>query len=124
MTQEEAFIQAFNDLAKTIHQDNVAKGFWPEGGRVDTESGFSPGTRNVGESLMLTVTELSEGYEAWRKDKKDDHLPHRDGLTVEIADAMIRLMDLSYGLGLPVAAALIEKLVYNRQRPHMHGKKC
>lgn len=112
MTQEEAFIQAFNDLAETIHQDNMAKGFWP------------PEGRNVGEALMLCVTELAEGMEADRKDLRDDHLPQYTGLTVEIADCMIRLMDLAVGLGLPVAPALIDKLVYNRSRPHKHGKKC
>lgn len=113
MTQEEAFIIAFNDLARTIHQDNVAKGFWPHGAAG----------RNIGEALMLAVTELAEGMEAYRKDLQDDHLPQYSGLTVEIADCMIRLMDLSAGLDLPVAQALIEKLVYNRQRPHKHGKK-
>jgi NTP pyrophosphatase (non-canonical NTP hydrolase) len=112
MTPEEAFITAFNDLAEVIYQDNKEKGFWPEEGR------------NVGEMLMLAVTELAEGMEANRKDQMDDHLPKYSGLTVEIADCIIRLMDMSAGLGLAVAPALIEKLVYNRSRPHKHGKKC
>jgi hypothetical protein len=125
------FIRAFNELAQIIHEDNVKKGFWPDGGRellpvlgegreelVDT-----PGCRNVGEMLMLAVSELGEGLEAYRKDLNDDHLPQYKGLEVEIADCIIRLMDTGYGLCLPVAEALVDKLVYNRSRPFKHGKK-
>ena len=110
---EEAFVAGYNALAEKIHNDNVAKGFWPE----------DKSTRNVGEALMLAVSELSEGLEAHRKDLNDDHLPQYKGLPVELADCVIRIMDLSFGLGLPVAEALVDKLEYNRQRPFKHGKK-
>ena len=95
-----------------IYADNVAKGFWPKNAK----------DRNVGEALMLAVSELSEGIEAHRQGLNDDHLPHRKGLEVEIADCIIRLLDLSGGLGLDVGGALVEKLAYNRNRPHKHGK--
>lgn len=126
-----AFIVAYEDLAQIIHEDNVEKGFWPEGARSwkygVTEKGHPddyevPGKRNVGESLMLVVTELSEGLEGHRKDLNDDHLPHRKSLEVELADAVIRIMDLGYGLCHRVADALVEKLEYNRKRPFKHGK--
>lgn len=68
--------------------------------------------------LMLSVGELSEGLESYRKgDRNDDHLPDMNGLTVEIADCIIRLLDLSGGLGLPVPEAVIRKLAYNQRRP-------
>lgn len=67
--------------------------------------------------LMLAVGEISEGVEAYRKGcRKDDHLTWMDGLTVEIADAIIRLLDLAGGLGLQVADAMSQKLAYNQQR--------
>ena len=109
----EEFVQSYWRLAHSIHNDNVAKGFWPE----------DKSTRNVGEALMLAVSELSEGLEAHRKDLNDDHLPQYKGLPVELADCIIRIMDLGFGLGLPVAEALVDKLEYNRQRPFKHGKK-
>jgi hypothetical protein len=116
------FINAYNSLAAVVHIDNAKKGFWPKGGRVGGLPAAAEGERNVGEMLMLAVTELSEALEAHRKNLMDDKLPHHKGMTVEIADAIIRLMDTGYGLGLPVAEAVIEKLAYNRTRPYKHGK--
>lgn len=121
MTIEQEFITAYNALATTIHEDNARKGFWPNGGRINGAPS-AKNERNVGEMLMLAVSELSEALEAHRKNLADDKLPHYDGITVEIADCIIRLMDTGYGLGLPVAEALIEKLAYNRTRPFKHGK--
>lgn len=66
---------------------------------------------------MLSVGELSEGLESYRKgDRNDDHLPDMNGLTVEIADCIIRLLDLAGGLDLPVPEAFVRKLAYNQQR--------
>jgi len=45
-------------IMQEIHFNNVEKGFWE-----DKE------TKNVGEVLMLCVSELSEALEAHRKDK-------------------------------------------------------
>ena len=41
----------------------------------------------------------------------------------EIADAMIRLMDISVGLGIDLEWHIKAKMKYNAMRPHMHGKK-
>lgn len=71
---------------------------------------------NVPEKLMLIVTELSEAMEADRKNLMDEHLPHRHGLEVELADALIRIADLAGGLGLDLAGAVAEKLEYNAKR--------
>jgi NTP pyrophosphatase (non-canonical NTP hydrolase) len=46
----------------------------------------------------------------------DDKLPHRKGLEVELADAMIRILDMAGGLGLDIGGALVEKLEYNSNR--------
>lgn len=66
--------------------------------------------------LGLITSEVSEAVEGHRKGLQDDHLPHRSGIEVELADAIIRAMDLAGGLGLDVAGAIIEKLAVNQQR--------
>ena len=91
-----------NRYAKDCHQRAVAKGFWDE-------------THSVGHYLMLVVSELSEAVEADRLGKwaKLDHdtidtlqriegAPYaqeflrlvKDTVEDEIADAVIRLLDL------------------------------
>lgn len=67
--------------------------------------------------LMLCVSELAESMEGFRKNLQDDHLPHRKMIEVELADAIIRINDLSGALNLDIAGALIEKLAYNQHRP-------
>lgn len=99
-----------NKLAEEIHQGNRERGFWDE-------------PRNVGEMIALVHSELSEGLEAHRGDVMDDKLPQFQGLTVELADAVIRILDMAAGLGLDIGAALAAKLQYNSTRGHKHGKK-
>lgn len=75
-----------------------------------------PLNRNVGELLMLVVSELSEAMEGDRKGLMDDKLPHRRMFDVEIADAMIRLFDI-IGHRIPEFDEIFwEKLEYNRNR--------
>ena len=120
-----------NTIAKQIYEANKAKGFW------DKE-------RNVGELLMLVVSELGEAMEAHRKGKFTqplqlawffatldkshaiqevfpDHI--KDTFEDEIADAIIRLLDLSAGLGIDIEGHIKAKLEYNKSRPYLHGKK-
>lgn len=46
------------------------------------------------EKLQLVSTEIAEATEGERKNLMDDHLPHRKMGEVEMADALIRLLDL------------------------------
>lgn len=71
---------------------------------------------SFGTKIALIHSEVSEALEGFRKGKMDDHLPHRKSVEVELADAVIRIMDLSGALELDVAGAIIEKLAYNQRR--------
>lgn len=75
-----------------------------------------PKERNFGELIALVHSELSEALEADRKGLMDSHLPHRKGVEVELADAVIRIFDMAGGLGLQLGEAIAEKLAYNQQR--------
>ena len=72
--------------------------------------------KNVGEQMSLLHTEVSEATEGDRRNKMDDHLPHRTSLEVELADVVIRVFDLSGGWHLDVAGAIAEKLIFNATR--------
>ncbi len=79
-------------------------------------SGYLPKKRNVGELLMLCVSELAEAMEGHRKDLPDDKLPHRTMFEVELADCLIRIFDIAGGYGLDLAGAFEEKMDYNAKR--------
>jgi len=47
---------------------------------------------------------------------KDDHLPHRDMFEVELADTVIRILDIAGFCGLDLDGAVKEKYAYNQER--------
>jgi NTP pyrophosphatase (non-canonical NTP hydrolase) len=120
------------EIQKEIHQVNVENGFW------------DGGDRNVGEMLMLVVSELGEAIEAHRKGKSANLFAFdarsidrtesadfqidfqecvKDSFEDEVADAVIRIMDMCEGLGIDLERHIDLKLEYNRTRPYKHGKK-
>lgn len=66
--------------------------------------------------LCLIHSEVSESMDGDRKNKMDEHLPHRPSREVELADAVIRIFDLAGGYGLDLGGAIAEKLAYNARR--------
>lgn len=71
----------------------------------------------VAQKLCLSHSELSEAMEGHRKGLKDDKLPHRPMIEVELADAVIRIADLAGALGLDLGGAIVEKMAFNAVRP-------
>lgn len=74
------------------------------------------GNALVAEKLCLIHSEVSEAMEGHRKDLVDEKLPEFDAITVELADACIRIFDLAGALGLHLGDALAAKMAYNAAR--------
>lgn len=100
----------FTVLSDALHAQNVQAGWWK-----DPHTG-DPKDRNVGELLMLIVSEVAEAMEGHRKGLMDDKLPHRLMIEVELADTVIRIFDLAGALELDVGGAILEKIAFNMQR--------
>lgn len=126
-------------LSKEIYEENKTRG-------------FDVAKENLGQTLMLIVSELSEALEADRKDrsaslrtyldvfdgadrvcetsiefgiaKKTAFEVHiKDTFEDEIADAIIRLFDLCGAFNIDIEAHVREKRWYNSTRDYKHGKK-
>lgn len=91
-------------LTKLCHEIAVEKGFWDQ-------------ERNIGEALMLIVTELAEAMEAHR-------IQDYENFKEELADTFIRLFDLCGGLGVDIQKEIQKKAEKNKGRPYKHGKIC
>ena len=61
-------------------------------------------------------SEVYEAMEGARKNLPDDKLPHRPMIEVELADAVIRILDLCGALELDIDGAINEKRTYNSKR--------
>lgn len=99
-------LNGLETLQVRCHFDSRAAGWWDTPVTEET----------VPTKLCLIHSEISEAMEGARKDLDDDHLPTRTMLEVELADAVIRIMDLAGAIGLDIGGAVLEKLAYNRQR--------
>lgn len=109
----EAIAETMNKVSQIIHKMNDDAGWW-----TDLETGLTMKGNQlfIASKLLMIHSEISEATEAHRKKLNDDKLPHRSGLEVELADAIIRIFDLAGALGLDLGWSMIEKLAYNKQR--------
>lgn len=77
-----------------------------------------------GQAIALMGTEFAEVIEGLRHgNPADTDLPEFTNAEVELADAVLRIMDYSEGRGWRVAEALVKKITVNAVRASMHGKK-
>ena len=106
-----SFVKKFNEVAKAVHDNAVAKGWWE-------------GDRNEGELIALVHSELSEALEGLRHgNPPSDHIPAFNAVEEEFADVVIRLMDHSEAMGYQLAEAIEAKMAFNATRSHRHGGK-
>ena len=126
------------DWAREIHANAVDKGWW------ETD-------RPLPEILMLCVSELAEALEAYRIGAPDecitctadptgenciesaccffqqgkcvDGKQKPNGIAVEMADCIIRILDYAGRMGWDMDGIVAAKHEYNKNRPYRHGGK-
>lgn len=115
----------FNKTAMEIREQMDSNGF-----HLDVEKGTA---------LMLTVSELSEALEALRKNRRANTTNFdlevsihgfqtafkayiKDTFEDELADALIRILDMCAKYNIDIDFHVQQKMLYNSQRPYKHGK--
>ena len=76
--------------------------------------------------LALIGTEVAEAIEDMRDGRIEATVTDTGkpvGLPSELADIIIRTIDLAYVLGVDIDEAIVTKIAANRGRGHMHGGK-
>lgn len=118
--------QGVKDLQERSHNLSAEKGFWTDEAGVDMRT--YPTKSWVPEKLMLMVTELAEAMEDYRAGRDLKAVTFRpdgkpEGFPTELADGVIRILDLAEALGIDLADVIEIKHRYNTSRPWKHGGK-
>lgn len=131
-----SFSRAFNETAKVAHMTALNKGWWKGEDALLAKLEFATSTADRPEflnsyllsqdakNMALFTSEVSEALEALRHgNPPDDKIPEFTGVEAELADVIIRIMDVSQRRGWRIAEAITAKMNFNSTRAVMHGGK-
>lgn len=123
-----------NEYRDKIHENAVAHGWWDE-------------ERSFGDIVALCHSELSEALEEYRSGRTMEwkecsiggicnidgcmedsgtckyRMDKPEGLAVEMADCLIRILDWCGKEGVDIDRIVQEKMAYNETREYRHGGK-
>lgn len=106
--------KSLKELSEMIHKNVVSHGFYePEN------------IRSFPELVALMHCELSEAMEEYRNNKPNEYVESGkpEGMIVELADCVMRILDYSASIGIDLEEVILRKHEYNLTRTFKHGGK-
>lgn len=113
------FLLSFTFLQSSAHEVAVEHGFWPA--ELVFEKNDYVYDLIVAQKMALIQAEVTEALEELRLDSP--LAERKDKIKEELADVVIRTMDLAEALGLDLAEAIHDKIEKNKAREPKHGKR-
>ncbi|MEN1989852.1 hypothetical protein [Paenibacillus hubeiensis] len=120
--------KSISELVEAAHENAKSKGWWDE-------------PCSFGESIALIHSEASEALEDFRNGREVTEVWYENtelrtrfndpitpnckpcGIPSELADIVIRVLDVCGHYGIDLEKAIQEKMAYNATRPQRHGGK-
>jgi len=126
-----ALTYGLNNLASACYANAKAHGFTEYGDMLRSGAFEFTDTDKLmyeGNLLMLVVGELSEAHEQLRHGRQMTERYYSEGskpegAPSELADVIIRVLDICGAYGIDIEAVVAEKMRYNAGRPFLHNKK-
>ena len=119
------------ELQRRAHQTSIDKGWWddqapsPDGRTILRARHLTEAV--IPEKLCLIHSEVSEALEEHRNGHAPTEIYYTgekpEGIGIELADVVIRVLDLCGALGIDLEGMIELKMTYNATRPHRHGGK-
>jgi NTP pyrophosphatase (non-canonical NTP hydrolase) len=117
---EQQFRSSVGTIQMMVHANSKSKGFWPISQSHEWERIL------LSNKVALVHSEMSEALEEMRKPSEDfpmsEKIPQFNTVEEELADTIIRVMDLAEHLHCDLAGAILAKIKMNATRPAKHGK--
>ena|SRR5690349_5610647 len=107
---------SFNDLAAFIYRWSTGNGFYDEGFVRDFDG-----------HIALIHSEASEALEEWREGHDFKEIYYKEtkpeGIPIELADIIIRVLDVCAHHDIDIEEAVWKKMAYNLNRSYRNGGK-